>query len=423
VCAIRPGHLYVPEGFARGMNESRAPAAKDSRQRRDRANRARELRRTLRFGSLLVAGILLVTAIVLSARFPDRAGPLLVAWMSGSALCFVLYLMAPRTTQRSVVPLTVVLATAPVAGLLVSSPEPGALLAVSSGLTMLPVAVPLFLAWTTQMRTAWLVLYALALGGLILATGLEHLDAVQRVDLASNVVIGSAIGWVGGELLERLRTRSLDQEIELRRLNHELRIGATTDALTGLANRRQLEADLLWMSTARPGPIGTCAFLMLDLDRFKRLNDDLGHAVGDEALREVAAELRRVVRGSDTIYRYGGEEFLVIMPESTMEAATVAAERIRAAIADLQILASRDPGSGVLTISCGVALSLVAREHWGTVIAAADSALYQAKASGRNRTCVVPGPVGDTAAVMPEDRRRSGARVMDGDRGANRRTG
>jgi diguanylate cyclase (GGDEF)-like protein len=202
-----------------------------------------------------------------------------------------------------------------------------------------------------------------------------------------------------------LRARTLSQEIELRRLNHELRIGATTDALTGLANRRQLEADLLWMSTARPGPIGTCAFLMLDLDRFKRLNDDLGHSVGDQALRKVAAELRRVVRGSDTIYRYGGEEFLVIMPESTMDAASAAAERIRTAIADLQIPASTDADSGVLTISCGVALSLVAREHWGTVIAAADSALYQAKASGRNRTCVIPERVGEVGEVMPSDRR------------------
>jgi diguanylate cyclase (GGDEF)-like protein len=238
-------------------------------------------------------------------------------------------------------------------------------------------------------------------------TGLGHLDAVQRVDLATNVVIGSAIGWIGGELLERLRARTLEQEIELRRLNHELRVGATTDSLTGLANRRQLEADLLWLSTTRPGQLNTCAFLMLDLDRFKRLNDDLGHADGDAALRLVAAELRRVIRGSDTIYRYGGEEFLVIMPDSSMDAATATAERIRVAIADLRIKASTEPGAGVLTISCGVALSLVAREHWGTVIAAADSALYQAKASGRNRTCVVPATVGDEVAVMPRDRRRA----------------
>ena len=232
---------------------------------------------------------------------------------------------------------------------------------------------------------------------------------MQRVDLASNVLIGSAIGWVGGELLERLRARSLDQEIELRRLNHELRVSATTDALTGLANRRQLEADLLWLSTARPGRLGTCAFLMLDLDRFKRLNDDLGHAVGDTALRRVSAELRRVIRGSDTIYRYGGEEFLVIMPDSTLGTATAAAERVRTAIAELRIKASTDPAASDLTISCGVALSLVAREHWGTVIAAADSALYQAKASGRNRTCVIPATVGEEAPVMPHDRRRPAA--------------
>jgi diguanylate cyclase (GGDEF)-like protein len=397
------------------MTQERASAARDSRNRRDRATRARELRRTLRIGSILVACVLLVTGFVLTARFPDRAIEFLAVWSSGAGVCLALYALAARATQRSVVPLTVMLTLAPAFGLLVSATEPGLLLAVSSGFTMLPVAVPLFLAWPTALRTAWLVAYSLTFGVIILATGLDHLDAVQRADLATNVVIGSVIGWVGGDLLERLRARTLSQEIELRRLNHELRIGATTDALTGLANRRQLEADLLWMSTARPGPIGTCAFLMLDLDRFKRLNDDLGHAVGDEALRQVAVELRRVVRGTDTIYRYGGEEFLVIMPESTMEAASAAAERIRTAIADLHIRSSTDPGSGVLTISCGVALSLVAREHWGTVIAAADSALYQAKASGRNRTCVIPGPVGDAAATMPQDRRRSGSVVIGTD--------
>jgi diguanylate cyclase (GGDEF)-like protein len=341
---------------------------------------------------------------VLTARFPARSAELLAVWTTGAAICLVLYLLAPRATQRSIVPLTVTLTMAPAAGLLVTAREPGLLLAVSSGFTMLPVAVPLFLAWTTKIRTAWLVLYSLVFGGLILVTGFGHLDVVQRADLASNVVIGALIGWVGGELLERLRGRTLVQEIELRRLNHELRVGATTDSLTGLANRRQLEADLHWLSTARPGRIGTCAFLMLDLDRFKRLNDDLGHALGDDALRRVAAALREVIRGSDTVYRYGGEEFLVIMPETTIAAARTAAERIRTAIANLQIQAAADPGAGVLTISGGVALSAVAREHWGTVIAAADSALYEAKASGRNRTCVIPAPVAEQLEI-PRDRR------------------
>lgn len=388
------------------MSPLDASTARDSRRRRDRATRAKELRRVLGVGSALVGIVLIIAGLVLSARFPAQTGPFLAVWTIGGAGCFGLFLLSRRATQRSIVPLTVLLTLAPAAGMLVTATEPRALLAVSAGVTMLPVAVPLFLAWTTWLRTAWLLAYGGVFGGLVAVTGLGYLDADQRVDLVSNVLIGVTIGWIGGELLERLRARTLDQQTELRRLNHELQVSATTDALTGLANRRQLEADLLWMSTARPGRLGTCAFLMLDLDRFKRLNDDLGHAVGDEALREVSAELRRVIRGSDTIYRYGGEEFLVIMPDSSLDAATAAAERIRAAIVDLRIKASTDPGASVLTISCGVALSLVAREHWSSVIAAADSALYQAKAAGRNRTCVIPETVGETAIVTPIDRRR-----------------
>ena len=388
------------------MTPPQTPSARDSRRRRDRATRARELRRTLRAGSLLVACILLVAGVVLTARFPNRAAEFLAVWTTGAAACLALYVLAPRATQRSVVPLTVILTVAPVAGLLVTAREPGLLLAISSGFTMLPVAVPLFLAWTTNLRTVWLVLFTLVFGGFTLITGFGHLDPVQRADLAANAVIGSAIGWIGGELLERLRARTLSQEIELRRLNHELRVGATTDSLTGLANRRQLESDLLWLSTARPGPVGTCAFLMLDLDRFKRLNDDLGHALGDDALRRVAAELQRVVRGSDTLYRYGGEEFLVIMPEATMAAAWTAAERIRTAIAALKIRSAANPDGGVLTISCGVAVSQIARRDWGTVIAAADSAMYEAKTSGRNRTSVVPTTMGASVEGMPNDRRR-----------------
>ena len=118
------------------------------------------------------------------------------------------------------------------------------------------------------------------------------------------------------------------------RLNSKLSVRATTDALTGLANRRQLDSDLQILSTSRSTDNGSYAFIMLDLDQFKRLNDDFGHAVGDAALRSVSLEMRRVVREGDTVYRYGGEEFLVIMPNATRQDATVVAERIRLAIAD-----------------------------------------------------------------------------------------
>lgn len=385
-------------------------AAHDSRQRRDRITRTAELRRTLRVGSPVVGIVLLVTGVLLAVRFPDRSVPLLVAWTSAAVGCLGLFLVAPRATERSVAVLTVLLTIFPAVGLLVSAVEPGALFAVSSGFSMLPVAVPLFLAWNTALRTAWLIAYALILGGVTVLTGLGHLDTAQRADLAVGVLVGSFIGWLGGELLERLRARSLDQGIELRRLNHELRIGATTDALTGLANRRQLESDLAFMSRARGGIPTRCAFVMLDLDRFKRLNDDLGHAVGDEALRKVSATLRDVIRGRDTIYRYGGEEFLVILPDSSLEAATTAAERIRMAVAALGIEASAGPFPPTLTISCGVALSPVEPDAWEYVIADADSALYEAKATGRNRVSVMPESPQDQEQMRQDRRERRAGR-------------
>lgn len=392
------------------LDRRRRSSGRESRNRRDRRARTSELRRTLRLGSLLVGVILLVTGFVLAARFPARATLFFFVWTSGAAASFALFLAAGRASQRFVVPLTVLFTLSPAAGLLVTAVEPGALLAMASGFTMLPVAVPLFLAWTSAVRTGWLLAYSAVFSGVALMTGFGHLDPVQRVDLATDVLIGSVIGWVGGELLERLRERTLEQETELRRLNRVLLVRATTDALTGLANRRQLDTDLQILSTSRPTEGGSYAFIMLDLDHFKRLNDELGHAVGDAALRSVSAELRRVIRGRDTIYRYGGEEFLVIMPDASVEAAVAAAERIRTAIADLRIRAAAGPAATNLTISCGAAFSLVAREHWEAVLAAADSALYEAKATGRNRVCVVSATVGEDAPMLPHDRRRPGGR-------------
>lgn len=355
-----------------------------------------------------MAVILLVTGFVLAARFPTRAVPMFVLWTSGAAISFGLFIAASRASRRFVVPLTVIFTLIPALTLMFTATEPGALLSMASGFTMLPVAVPLFLAWTPRLRTGWLLGYALAFGGVTMVTGFGHLDPGQRIDLATNVVIGSFIGWVGGVLLERLRARTLEQQIELRRLNHELRVRSTTDALTGLANRRQLESDLRSLSAVRPGAGSSCAFIMLDLDRFKRLNDELGHAAGDDALRTVAGELQRIVRGRDMIYRYGGEEFLVIMPDATYESATAAAERIRSAIADVGARMASGNAGITLTVSCGVALSRVGREHWEPVLAAADSALYEAKATGRNRVSVAPGLVGDQVQRLPRDRRRAG---------------
>lgn len=382
------------------MERRRRSSGADSPLRRDRVMRTSELRRTLRLGSFLVALALLGTGILFAARFPDHAALLFVTWASCGLAGFGLCLTAGRAPHRLVVPLTVLLTMLPAIGLLVTAVEPGAMLGIVSGSAIVPVAVPLFLPWTRALRTGWSLSYAVIFGAVSLVTGFGYLTASQRVDVTISVVVGTLIGWIGAELLERLRTRNLEQENELLRLNRELLRRATTDALTGLANRRQLDNDLQILSTSRATGGGSYAFIMLDLDQFKRLNDQLGHAAGDAALRDVSAELRRVVREGDTIYRYGGEEFLVIMPNTTLEEAAMAANRIRLAIADLRIGIGPGATAPGLTISGGVAFSTLARQHWESVLAAADSALYEAKAMGRNRVCVVPGAVGDDISAI-----------------------
>jgi diguanylate cyclase (GGDEF)-like protein len=388
------------------LRERRRSPGTDPSDDRDRTTRSVELRRALRTGSILVAATLLVAGVAFASRYPERAAAFLLLWTAGAAASFTLFLAARRAPQRFIVPMTVVFAIVPAVMLIGTATEPRAILAMTSGFTMLPVAVPLFLAWTRPLRTGWLVVYVVVFAGTTLVTGFGHLAEAERIDLATDVVIGAFIGWIGGELLERMRERTRDQEAELRRLNQELQVRATTDALTGLANRRQLDTDLQILSTARLGGAGSCAFVMLDLDRFKRLNDELGHAAGDEALRRVSAELRRVIRRRDTIYRYGGEEFLVVMPDSSLDAAAGAAERIRAAVAALRIRAGTDPSAKSLTISGGVAFSLSARERWEAVLAAADTALYEAKAAGRDRIVVAPAVVHELPAGITRDRRR-----------------
>jgi diguanylate cyclase (GGDEF)-like protein len=385
----------------------RPPGSRDPSASRGATARIVELRRALRSGSVLVGVALLLTGIAFAARYPEHGTSFFLLWTTGAVASFALYLASLRAPQRLVVPFTVILTIIPAVLLLGTAIDRKALLAVTSGFTQLPVAVPLFMAWTRPVRTAWLVAYTLVFALLTLVTGFGHLAFVERTDLTADIAIGAFIGWIGGELLERMREQNRGQEAELLRLNQELQVRATTDALTGLSNRRQLDTDLQILSSARLGGAGSSSFVMLDLDRFKRLNDELGHAAGDEALRLVSAELQRVVRRRDAIYRYGGEEFLVVMPDTSLEAASEAAERIRSAVAALQIPAGANPADGTLTISGGVAFSLAAREQWETVLAAADRALYQAKAAGRDRIVVAPIVVHELPAGISRERRRS----------------
>jgi diguanylate cyclase (GGDEF)-like protein len=157
---------------------------------------------------------------------------------------------------------------------------------------------------------------------------------------------------------------------------------AMTDALTGLLNRYGLQHILAreLAETRRYNRPLSC--LMIDLDYFKSVNDLEGHAAGDVGLQQVAVVLTENVRGSDVVFRYGGEEFLVLLPETDLEGAISLAEKIRRATE------SRSFGDGQrvfsLTLSAGVA-TLWDNESGNDMIARADMALYQAKEQGRNR--------------------------------------
>lgn len=166
---------------------------------------------------------------------------------------------------------------------------------------------------------------------------------------------------------------------------NRLRKQATQDPLTGLANRSHFEA-LAAQALARSQRDGAPVSLLLcDADLFKRINDQHGHAVGDAVLVALARVLAANLRDGDVLARWGGEEFLALMPASPLEAASATAERIRAAVAQAPLTAGQEPIA--LTMSFGVTQVRNA-EDLHTAIARADKALYQSKHAGRNRVSV-----------------------------------
>ncbi|MEM8747224.1 MAG: diguanylate cyclase [Actinomycetota bacterium] len=169
--------------------------------------------------------------------------------------------------------------------------------------------------------------------------------------------------------------------LAMRRNRHAERLTgiAYTDGLTGLANRRRLDDDLA--EEARSGTRPTVV-LMIDVDHFKRFNDTHGHGAGDDALRRVASIISRNVRAGDVAYRYGGEEFSVLLPDTSATQAAEVAERIRDAI-ERATIDLPDGESASVTVSIG--LSSGPATSVTRLVDRADEALYQAKQTGRNR--------------------------------------
>lgn len=268
-------------------------------------------------------------------------------------------------------------------------------------LLVFPGLVPLILPWQTRTHVRWLIVYAMiSLGFLAFETG-AGLSTDERGDLMVVALIALVASLAGHVLLQRAQIRNFSQlqkiqslrrradadMYELARVHEALETTARTDPLTGAGNRIRLGEDLLAVRARMNRHGAPHGLIAIDLDRFKLINDGFGHLAGDDVLRKAVAAMRQAIRAEDGIYRFGGEEFLVLVQAPNEASLAKAAERLRQTVADLAIPHPENVPYGVVTISLG-AVQLVADDlgqnddEW---FARADTALYLAKERGRNR--------------------------------------
>ena len=191
---------------------------------------------------------------------------------------------------------------------------------------------------------------------------------------------------ISASRVTELHRRLAVQNRELEELNRRLFEQSREDPLTHLGNRLRLREDLETLKARAQRYGHSYAVVLCDVDFFKSYNDHYGHIAGDEVLVRVAKEITEGRRSGDTAYRYGGEEFLIVLPEQSLQATAVSAERLRLAIEALRIPHEGKEPPGSLTISAGVAaVGPSDPKSPDDLLREADAALYRAKETGRNR--------------------------------------
>lgn len=207
-----------------------------------------------------------------------------------------------------------------------------------------------------------------------------------RMSFNASLVFSALVaGWVGNmnrELQASIEAKDVAEKL-LQEKCVELEHLARIDPLTGLYNRRHLydvAHQNMELTSRKSTPFG---IILLDLDRFKDVNDRFGHGVGDEILKAVAARLKQVPRKSDVAARFGGEEFILILPDSDKEAALNLAERLRAEIESIRVECEGGPAR--VTASFGVSIVRSKSDGIDRMIGKADKAVYAAKDYGRNQ--------------------------------------
>lgn len=305
-----------------------------------------------------------------------------------------------RPRRRPEVAVYMILATVDMATVVLGVASPAFGLMAAGYLLLLPTIVALMVPWSTRHHVWWLVVHA----AFALAYSALAADAALpggRAEKVALMLMASGISQLGHVTALRAGVRSFVQIERIRalnrlgrrnaerldHLNEVLEVTARTDELTGLKNRLSLRRDLRAIRGRITRHKERYGLLTLDLDRFKAINDALGHVAGDRALRSVAEALVGAIRAEDGAYRYGGEEFVVVMEVAEPHEELVAAERIRRVVEDLDLPNPGNPPSGRVTVSVGVACvgpdDLAADDDaW---FSRADAAMYRAKAAGRNR--------------------------------------
>ena len=390
----------------RGLVRDLADASVVS-QPRYRAWERRHVRAATRAGAVALIVILLVDAAVMNSVAPAITALNLSLAVVGAVLLLVV--RRRRGARRNPTGAALLLGATGLATALLPLglvPEAGTIQL--AYVAVVVVASALFIPWNTVRHATWIVICLAMVIGFVLSPFGAGLDDAVVGDLLTISIDSILVSLAGHLVLQRQRRSMFLQRMQLRGLNElaasqardlrvlavELREAARVDPLTGVANRLRLGEDLE-MVAGRDLERADGAALMIDIDRFKDYNDRHGHLAGDQVLRQVADALAANTRPSDRVYRFGGEEFLVLLPGATIIDALAVAERQRAGIADLGIRTDR-PGrtdaDEVVTISVGVApLEAGSSDPTATVdewLRAADTAMYESKMNGRNRVTV-----------------------------------